>query len=121
MAMDPAYADELEEVEARGAGEIDVGRMEVNTLARSRRLYTLGRALRMVRQVSAQNGYEAYRQLLREYQPSTRARSLALVTQLAQARFTDRVSYSEQIARYEEVIREYERVSGETYSEDLKT
>ena len=126
VAMDPAYADELEEVEARGAGEIDVGRMEANTLARSRRLYTLlgsyvkGRALRIVRQVNAQNGYEAYRQLLREYQPSTRARSLALVTQLAQARFTDRVSYSEQIARYEEVIREYERVSGETYSEDLK-
>ena len=84
VAMDPAYADELEEVEARGAGEIDVGRMEANTLARSRRLYTLlgsyvkGRALRIVRQVNAQNGYEAYRQLLREYQPSTRARSLAL-------------------------------------------
>ena len=98
--MDPAYADELEEVEARGAGEIDVGRMEANTLAKiSEAIYAFGIICERssARQVNAQNGYEAYRQLLREYQPSTRARSLALVTQLAQARFTDRASYSEQM------------------------
>ncbi|OLP94900.1 hypothetical protein AK812_SmicGene23009 [Symbiodinium microadriaticum] len=66
------------------------------------------------------NGYEVWRALTMEMQPSSRQRQLALVAQLSTVRFDPAKSLSEQVTRYEEIIAEYERISSLQFSEDLK-
>ena len=78
------------------------------------------RALRLVRGVSDQNGYETWRVLMKDMQPSTRQRSLALVQSLNKVKFESTKSVSEQLPQFEMMIREYERTSNSTYPDDLK-
>ena len=67
-----------------------------------------------------ENGYEAWQRLLREMQPVTRARSLALLTQLSRVQFAEGKSISEQLPLYESIVNEYERISGHDYADDAK-
>ena len=51
------------------------------------RSYTKGRPYRVVKHVAEENGMEAYRMLLKEYQPTNRARSLELFHNILNYRF----------------------------------
>ncbi|CAJ1402459.1 unnamed protein product [Effrenium voratum] len=78
------------------------------------------RPLKLIRYMPHENGYEAWRILIVDIQPSTRQRSLALMTQLSRVSFAPNRSISEQLPAYEALIQEYERISSQGYPDDLK-
>ena len=67
-----------------------------------------------------ENGFEAWQRLLKEMQPATRARSLALLTQLSRVQFAEGRTLSEQLPQYEAIVQEYERISHQKYPDDAK-
>ena len=96
-----AYSMKLVEENLNGNYELD--EMTDETKAQAIRLYSLltsylrNRPLKLVRHMKQENGFEAWQRLLREMQPVTRARSLALLTQLSRVRFAEGKSISEQL------------------------
>ena len=104
----------------------DLDDMTDETKGRSVRLYSLltsyerQRPLKLIRHVKKENGFAAWQILLRELQPATRARSLALLSQLSRVQFAEGKTVAEQLPQYESLINEYERISGHTYSDDAK-
>ena len=84
--------------------------------------YLRNRPLKLIRRMKQENGcgYEAWQRLLREMRPVTRARSLALLTQLSRVQFAEGKSISEQLPLYESIVNEYERISGHDYADDAK-
>ena len=119
-----AYSMKLVEDNLNGNYELD--EMTDETKAQPIRLYSLlisylrNRPLKLVRHMKQENGFEAWQRLLREMQPVTRARSLALLTQLSRVQFAEGKSISEQLPVYESIVTEYERISGHTYGDDNK-
>ena len=107
-------------------GNYELDEMTDETKAQAIRLYSLlisylrNRPLKLVRHMKQENGFEAWQRLLREMQPVTRARSLALLTQLSRVQFAEGKSISEQLPVYESIVTEYERISGHTYGDDNK-
>ena len=68
-----------------------------------------GRPLLLIRSLEKDKaGYEAIRVLKREMEPKERARSLAIVKQLAAWQFKEGVGLHEQLVAYEEALRNYE-------------
>ena len=124
--VDAQFAAEIERVESTANEEKLMATMAEATQVRSRELYAIllsfvrNRPAKLVRSVPQSNGYEAWRQLTLEMMPSSRQRQLALITQLTSTRLDGTKSLGEQLGKYEELVREYERVSGTTFSEDLK-
>ena len=121
----PGFIIDLDEVERHPNRPIDMGTIDAAAGRRSLELYAIlqsfvRRRPAMIRAVTHNNGYEGWRILVTEMQPSTRQRQLALANQLANVKFDPKVSLAEQFVKYEEVVREYERVSGSKYNEDLK-
>ena len=72
---------------------VKIDEMSTEAKEASRRLYsvlcsyTKGRPYRVVKHVAEENGMEAYRMLLKEYQPTNRARSLELFHNILNYRF----------------------------------
>ena len=79
--------------------------------------YTRQRPLKLVCHVKQENGVVAWQVLLKEMQPATPVRSLAL---LSRVQFAEGKTLSEQLPQYEAIVAEYERISGREYSEDAK-
>ena len=76
----------------------------------------------MIQRVPSQNGFEALRQLMQFFQPSSRARSLGILTALTQTHpFRTNEPFLAQLLDLERVMEEYERSSGKKLEEDLKT
>ena len=73
--------------------------------------------MRTIKQVASENGFEAWRMLVEEHQPHTRARSLQ---QSSTTSFDAKKSTSENLLKFEEMIEEYERASGSVMDDDLK-
>ena len=82
--------------------------------------YTKGRPLRTIKQVASENGFEAWRMLVEERQPHTRARSLQLLNSVLNHKFDAKKSTQENLLKFEEMIEEYERASGSVMDDDLK-
>ena len=82
--------------------------------------YLRGRPLKLAPRMKEENGFEAWQGLLRETQQVSRARALALLTQLSRVQFADWKTISEQLPQYETIVTEYERISGHTYADDAK-
>eukprot|EP00439_Symbiodinium_sp_Y106_P015244 s7793_g2.t1 len=81
--------------------------------------YLRGRPLLIVRgQEKERNGLEGFRLLKREMEPKERARSLAIVRQLAGWTFKEG-SLHEQLLSFEDAVKGYESSSGKKYPEDL--
>ena len=124
--IDQNFITELDEIETHPSRRPDLATMQLSTSRRSRELYSIlqsflrHRPAKLVRAVEQHNGYEGWRVLINEMQPSSRQRQMALASQLANVKFDAKLSLAEQLTKYEEVIREYERVSGSRYNEDLK-
>ena len=124
--IDAPMAHSMKLVEENLNGNYELDEMTDETKAQAIRLYSLlisylrNRPLKLVRHMKQENGFEAWQRLLREMQPVTRARSLALLTQLSRVQFAEGKSISEQLPVYESIVAEYERISGHTYGDDNK-
>ena len=82
--------------------------------------YIKNRPLSIVKFIPHENGFLAWKTLLQEMQPSTRQRSLALMTQLSRVQFQENKSIGEQLPMFEALVSEYERISRKRYSDDAK-
>ena len=82
--------------------------------------YTKGRPYRVVKHTQDENGMEAYRMLMKEYQPVNRARSLELFHNMLNYRFRKDKGIAENILEYEARIEQYEKSTGEKVQENLK-
>ena len=82
--------------------------------------YLRQRPLKLIWYVKKENGFEAWQILLKEMQPATRARPLALLSQVSKVQFADGKTISEQLPQFESIVNEYERISNQKYSEDAK-
>ena len=125
-AVDPEMYLDMKRVAQNAEEAIDWNELSDARMVKSLRLfgvlasYLRGRALKLIKHTPEENGYEAWRLLLRDMQPSTRQRALALMTQLSRITFAPNKSIMEQLPAYEALVREYERVSSQVYPEDLK-
>ena len=105
---------------------VKIDDMSAEAKEASRRLYsvlcsyTKGRPYRVVKHVAEENGMEAYRMLLKEYQPTNRARSLELFHNILNYRFAQNKGIAENILEYKEKIEQYEKATGEKVQENLK-
>ena len=77
--------------------------------------YTRARPLRTLKQVPHENGFDAWRLLVEEHQPHSRARSLQLLNNVLHYRFDNKKSTQENILN-----EEYEKASGDLVAEDMK-
>ena len=124
--IDPTMANDMDQVERDLDASYELDDMTDETKGRSVRLYSLltsylrQRPLKLIRHVRRENGFAAWQILLRELQPATRARSLALLSQLSRVQFAEGKTVAEQLPQYESLINEYERISGHAYSDDAK-
>ena len=122
--IDPTMANDVDQVERDLEANYDMDDVTDETKSRAVRLYSLltpylrQRPLKLIRRVKKENGFEAWQILLREMQPPTRARALALLSQLSRIQFAEGKSVSEQLPQFEALINEYERISGHGYSDD---
>ena len=125
-SIEPNMAGSMKMVEDNLNGDFTFDDMTDETKAMAVRLYAVltsylrNRPLKLVRHIRHENGFEAWQRLLKEMQPATRARALALLTQLSRVQFAEGKTISEQLPQYETIITEYERISGHTYADDAK-
>ena len=84
--------------------------------------YLKGRCLRLVRSgMEQRNGFALWKELHKEYLPSTRARSLALAQALASyPPFAKDKTVLDNVLSYEQLAQEFEKMSGTTYPQELK-
>ena len=126
QSIDPTMANDMDLVERDLEANYDMDDMTDETKSRAVRLYSLltsylrQRPLKLIRHVEKENGFKAWQILLREMQPATRARALALLSQLSRIQFAEGKTVSEQLPQFEALINEYERISGHGYSDDAK-
>ena len=94
--LDPSTAASMDMVESNVDANYNFEDMTDETKAKAVRLYSLltlylrQRPLKLIRHVKSENGFEAWQSLLKEMQPATRARSLALLSQLSRIQFAAR-------------------------------
>ena len=85
---DKEYEVSLDHLENNTATPVDMSTMDPGQQERSKQLYSIligslrGRPLRILKGVAGRNGFEAWRQLLSQYQPRTRARSISMLSAL---------------------------------------
>ena len=79
-----------------------------------------GRPLRILKGVSGRNGFEAWRQLLSQYQPKTRARLISMLSALMNfPAFSKTQTIVEQIQGFERLRNEYRCSSGVDLADDV--
>ena len=116
--IEPQMAHSMKMVEDNLGGDFDARKAMAVRLYGVLTSYLRGRPLKLVRHMKDENGFEAWQRLLKETQPATRARSLALLTQLSRVQFTKGKTISEQLPQYESIVTEW--ISGHVYADDAK-
>ena len=86
-------------------------------------MLTDGPALRIVKSIEDENGYEAYRQLSRRFDPQSTSRNLARLNAILHFGFdcAKGAEVLDKILAWERMISDYEQNSGETVVQSLKT
>ena len=83
--------------------------------------YLRNRPLKVLRAVDDMNGFEVWRRLTAELEPSSRSRSLAMAQALVGfPSMSKGASLMDYILTYEKLVNEYERLSGVQYDCNLK-
>eukprot|EP00439_Symbiodinium_sp_Y106_P057167 s3995_g8.t1 len=123
-AHDPAYESDFNEIDLDT--EITHHFMDEQQTSRSQRLFGLlcsvlkGRPLLLIRSLEPTRcGFEAVRLLRREMEPREKARSLALMRQLAAWTFPATGSLHEHLVKYEDALRLYEEAAGQPFPKEL--
>ena len=119
FCADKEYEVSLDHLESNTATPIDMSTMDLGQQERSKQLYSIligslrGRPLRILKGVTGRNGFEAWRQLLSQYQPRTRARSISMQSALMNfPAFGKMQTIVEQIQGFERLRNEYRRSNG---------
>ena len=123
---DKEYEASLDHLENNTATPIDMSTMDSSQQDRSKQLYSIligslrRRPLRILKGVAGRNGFEAWRQLLSQYQPRTRARSISMLSALMNfPPFNKTQTIIEQIQGFERLRNEYRRSSGFDLADDV--
>ena len=126
-ALDTEYSNDFARIEAYSTVAIDTI-ASPEAVQRSQRLYALlaglvrGRGLQIIQRVPSQNGYEALRQLIQLFQPTSRTRSLGILTALTQVHsFKSSEPLLAQLLELERMCDEYEKASSKSLDDDFKT
>ena len=83
--------------------------------------YLKNRPLKVLRSVSGMNGFEVWRKLTAELEPSSRSRSLAMAQALVGfPAMSKGASLMDYVLTFEKLISEYEKISGTKYDDNLK-
>ena len=127
VALDSEYSRDFSMIESHSTIAIDYISSEA-AVQRSQRLYALlaslirGRGLPVIQRVPNSNGYEALRQLIQLYHPTSRTRSLGILTALTQiSSFKTTEPLLAQLLEVERMIDEYERSSNKVLDDAFKT
>ena len=95
-------------------------------MARSRRLFAVltsylkNRPLRIVRSVDTGDGYQACQSLCREFQPSSRQRSVALAQAILNFPLFERGRTLDGLLAFEKLVEDYEKVSSSKFDGEVK-
>ena len=126
LYADPEYETSLDHLESNTATPVDISTMDGPQVSRARQLYSIligslkGKPLRILKGVSNRNGFEAWRQLLAQYQPRTRARSISLLSALMNFPvFNKSQTILEQVQGFERLRAEYRKSSGVDLADDV--
>ena len=125
-ALDSNLLEKIDVVEKARSEKLIHEEFTPRTIDKSKKLYSIltgytqGRPLRTIKQVQDENGFEAWRLLLEEHLPHTRARSLQLLSNLIHTKFDSKRTTMENILKVEDSIEEYEKSSGDVVQDDLK-
>ncbi|CAE7781068.1 unnamed protein product [Symbiodinium sp. CCMP2592] len=121
---DPAFEDDFKGIDPET--EVDHSLLSDLEVERSRKLFSLlcslvkGRPLLLIKNLEgSKNGLEAVRVLRNAMEPKEKARSLALLRQLAGWTFQPGTGLHEQIVKYEEALRMYEDAAGKEFPAEL--
>ena len=83
--------------------------------------YLRNRPLKVLRSVGGMNGFEVWRKLTAELEPSSRSRSLAMAQALVGfPAMSKGASLMDYVLTFEKLISEYEKISGTKYDDNLK-
>ena len=124
---EPKYAAILDQIEGRAtppefstytSAEQDLARRLFAVLTS----YLRGKRSHMVRsEMKSKDGFRLWYNLIQEFRPSTRQRSLALAQALSTyPKFPQEKSALECILQYEQVVQQFEESIGSTYPDELK-
>ena len=123
---DKEYEVSLDHLKNNTATPVDMSVMDPSQQERSKQLYSIligslrGRPLRILKGVAGRNGFEKWRQLLSQYQPRTRARSISMLSALMNfPQFNKSQTIIEQIQGFERLRNEYRRSSGVDLADDV--
>ena len=123
-SVDPKTAELPQTINKKPKEAYDMDTMDNDTKALSNKFYSIlisymkNRPLSLIRHLEDFNGFKRWSPLVRDMEPSTRQRGLALLTQLSKVEFSSSKTISDQIPACESFVRKYERVSGSKFSED---
>ena len=125
---DQRFQEVLEKVEALRDDPADTSSFTTEEKELSTKLYTVlatylkGRCFNMVKAgMKAKNGFLLWRQLHKEFLPSTRQRSLALAQALsAYPTFPNKKSSLECVLAFEQMVQQFEESSMSNYPDELK-
>eukprot|EP00435_Cladocopium_sp_Y103_P075477 s444_g58.t1 len=125
--LDPMYETEVKDLEQHPSVYQDASIMGDDEKRRPMFLYGLlasllrGRLLTVLRGIPENNGYEALRQLVLQCQPTTRNRSLGILSALmGWKEFDMKAALVGQIVKLEEAFREYDKISPHSLTAEMK-
>ncbi len=126
-ALDSAFSTEVAYLETTPSTEI-LSYASPESEQRSKQLYSLlaslvkGRGLQVIQRIPMQNGFEALRQLMQLFQPTSRTRSLGILSALtSMSAFKGNEPLLPQVLDMERIIDEYERSSSKKLDDDFKS
>ena len=125
-AADPGFETDLQWISEHADTEFDMDVHADDMAARSKELHSIlvgllrNRSLKVLRSVSGRNGYEVYRQLLKLFKPSTKPRSMALLSALMSLpAFGKDKSLFDHIQGLDRLISEFNKASGLTVPDEV--
>ena len=122
----PQYNVDLNRIEADLNAVLEFSDYSTPVQERAQRLYTIlssyvkGRPLRIIRTVPDKDGFQAWQLLCKEYQPTTRARSLAMAQAIMGYPQFERGRHLDGLLGLERLIEDFEKISKTPYPDELK-
>ena len=124
--MEDEYKVNFETVEQDIDRELKLVEYTDEMRERAKKLYAYlvsflkGRPLRVVRAILDGDGFRAWQQLCREFQPQTIQRELGLIQALVAYPVFEKGKIMESVMKYERLVSDYERLAGSSLDENLK-
>ena len=112
---------EYGQVQLNYANYDDEWRQMAQSLFYQLTMYTEGTPLGIIRKVSNQDGFEAYRRLSSQYDPQNMGSILSRLMRVLEFDFGGEAEFLDNMAKFEISIEEYEKLANETLSDNIRT